>query len=92
MDNSVVSKHELEFLLLILIYFDLKFKVFCKNGDFEFRYIKTHSEEKPSEISNITFAILPFSHQNTSTKLPSWVFWSLLLLMEPSDALQTGSF
>ena len=37
--------------------------------------------KKPSKISNITFAILPFSHQKT--KLPSW----LLLLMKLSEAL-----
>ena len=44
-------------------------------------------KKKISKISNITFAILHFSHQNTLTKLPSWVLWSLLLLIKPSDAL-----
>ena len=42
------------------------------------RYVRPHPEEKPSKTSNITFAILHFSHQNTLTKSPSWVFWSLL--------------
>ena len=42
------------------------------------RYIRTpiHSEgrlSKMSKISNNTFAILPFSHQDTLTKLSSWV-------------------
>ena len=82
----------MECLLLIFIYFNSKFKVTYKNGDFKCRYIRTHSEEKPSKIFNITFAILPFSHQNTLTKLLSWVLWSLLLLMKPSEALQNGSF
>ena len=42
-----------------------KFKVTCKNVDFERRYIRTYSEEKPSKISNIrpTFAIVYFSHK-----------------------------
>ena len=59
------AKFELECLLLIFIYFNPKFKVTCKNGNFECRYIKTHSKEKTSKIYNNTFAILPFSHQNT---------------------------
>ena len=37
---------------------------------------------KLSKISNITFAILPFSHKNTLTKLPSCVLWSLIFLDE----------
>ena len=86
------AKFELECLLMISIYFNSIFKVTCKNGDFECQYIRTHSEEKSSEISNITFAILPFSHQNILTKLPSWVLWSLLLLVKISDALQNSSF
>ena len=42
-----------------------------KKVNFECRYIRSHSEEKMSKISNITFAILPFSHPNTSIKLLS---------------------
>ena len=78
--------------ILIFIYSNSKFKVTCKNTDFEFWYIRTHTVEKSSKISNITFSILPFSYKNTLTKLPSWVLWSLLLLTKPSDVLQNGSF
>ena len=59
------AKYELECLLLTwlkFIYSHSKFKVICKNADFECRYIRTHTKEKPSKISNIAFAILPF-HQ-----------------------------
>ena len=56
---------------------------------FECWYIRTHTDEKPSKISNITFAILQFIHRKkTLTKWPSWVLWSLLLLIKPSDAFQ----
>ena len=55
----------------IHLYSNSKFKVTCKNADFEYQYIRSHTEEKRSEISDVTFAILPFSHENTSTKLPS---------------------
>ena len=92
MENNMVSKIEWECLLLIFIYFNSKLKVTCNNRDFKCQNIRTHSEEKPSKISNITFAILPFSYQNTLNKLPSRVLWSLLLLIKPSDLLQNGSF
>ena len=78
------AKFELECLLLIFIYFNSKFKVTCKNRDFEYRYIRTPSKEKMFKIFNKTFAILPFSHHKTLTKLPSWVLWRLPLLMKPS--------
>ena len=48
---------ELECLILIFIYSNSKFKVTCKNEDFECQYT---TKEKPSKTSNITFAILPF--------------------------------
>ena len=54
------AKFELQCLLLTFIHSNSKFNVTWKNVDFECRYIRTHSEEKPSKISNITFAILPF--------------------------------
>ena len=38
------AKFELKCLLLIFIYFNSKFKVTCKNSDFECRYIRTHSD------------------------------------------------
>ena len=64
MENNMMSKiFELECLLLIFIHFNAKFKVTCKNGDFEYRYIRPHSKEKPFKIYNIAFAILS-SHQN----------------------------
>ena len=44
-----------------------KFKVTCKNADFECPYIRTHTKEKPSQISDITFAILPSYQKNTQT-------------------------
>ena len=47
MDKQMVSKFEFECLLLIFIYSNSKFKVTCKNADFEFLYIKTDTEEKP---------------------------------------------
>ena len=72
----------------MFIYTNSKFKVTYKIADFECRYIKT--EKNPSKISNIIFAILPFSHKNTLTKLPSWVLWSLLLAMKPSDVFKNG--
>ena len=66
--------------LLLFLYSNSKFIVTCKNGDFECWYIWAHSEEKSSKISNITFAILPFSHQNTLTKLLSWALWSFKIV------------
>ena len=59
----------------------LPFSHLQKRG-LECRYIRTHTEEKLSKISNITFAILPFSHANTSARLPSWALWSLFLLLK----------
>ena len=40
-----------------------------KNEDFECWYIRTHTEEKPSQISCITFAILPFFLRKRLLKL-----------------------
>ena len=59
------AKFELECLLLIFTYSNSKFKVTCKNTDFECWYNRTHTKEKLSKIPNITFAILPFAHKNT---------------------------
>ena len=41
-----------------IIDFNSKFKVTCKNRDFERCFIMTHTEEKPSKISSTTFTIL----------------------------------
>ena len=98
------AKVELECLLLIFSYSNSKFKVTCKNADFlmipdvpatsGIRYIRNHTKEKPSKMSNITFAIFPFYQKNTQTEWPSWALWSLQLLMKPlvAVALQNGSF
>ena len=59
------GKFELKCLLLISIYSIWKFKVTYKNEDFECWYIRTHTKEKTSTISILTFAILLFSHNNT---------------------------
>ena len=53
----------------------LKFKVTCKNMDFECRCIRTHTKEKPSHISNITSAILPF----LSVKCSNWMVILIIL-------------
>ena len=73
----------------------LQFKILShvqKKSGFKFPYIKTHTEENPSKISKIAYAILSFSHKDTLTKSPSLVLWNLLLLMKPPDLLQNGSF
>ena len=61
-------RFELECLLLILINSSLEFKVTCKNAELKCPYIRTHTKEKPSKISNITFVILP-SYQKRIFKL-----------------------
>ena len=53
-----------ECLLLIFIYFNSKFKVTCKNWDFECQHIGTHSKEKNVEVSKVTFDMLHFLNQN----------------------------
>ena len=61
------AKFEFEYLLLLIFtYSNSKFKVTCTNVDFECQYIRTHTKEKLSEISNITFATLPFYHKKYS--------------------------
>ena len=47
----------MECLLLIFIYYNSKFNVIFKNGGFEFRYTRTHTEEKPPKIFNIAFTL-----------------------------------
>ena len=63
-----------------------KFKVTCKNADFECQYIN----EKP-QISSIRHVVLSLI-KILQTKMLFWVLWSLLLLMNSSDLLQNGSF
>ena len=61
------AKFELECLLLIFISSNSKFKVTSKNADFEYRYIRIHTKEKPSKIS--TCAILLFHQKKKILKL-----------------------
>ena len=91
----VRKKNELECLLMILIYFNSKFKVTCKNGDFEYRCIRTHFEKSMRIlIFQPPFCCFLF-HQNTLTtlcSLRSCVLWSLFFVVKPSDAFRNGSF
>ena len=77
------AKFELECLLLIFIYFNSKFKVTCKNGDFKLN--AGTSEHIPKKIClkfltlHLPFCLFP--HQNIFTWLPglntleSYFFW-----------------
>ena len=67
--SKELAKFELECLLPIFIYSNSKFKATCKSVAFECRYIRTHTKEKPSKISNITFAILPSYQKKKILKL-----------------------
>ena len=58
-DTKWWAKCELECLLLISIYVISKFKVTCKNADFECRCISTYSEEKTSKFSYIKIRHFP---------------------------------
>ena len=51
--------------------------------DYEWWYIRSHTNEKPCKSSNITFAILPFYQEKFQTEWPpdSWVLWNLQLTM-----------
>ena len=72
MVNNESQKSEQKFvserLLLNIIYFNSKFKATCKNAGSVCQYIRTHTKEKPSKISNITFAISRFYQKNTKTE------------------------
>ena len=50
---------------LILIYSNSKFKVTCKNADFERSTSGIISKKTRQKISGITVVILPFSHKRT---------------------------
>ena len=75
------AKFDLEYLLTIFIYFNSKFKVTCKNEDFECRCIKTHFEEKSLKFVLFQSPFCFISCQNSLPNLPSWVVWSLLFVM-----------
>ena len=67
MNNNMVSKIRVGVSTSNIHLLISKFKVTCINGNFECHYVRTHSEEKTSKISSITFVIFLFSHKNTKT-------------------------
>ena len=86
------AKFKLDRLILAFIYyFNSKFKVTCKNGDFKCGTSKL-IPKKGYKFCSITIAILHFFFCMKMTKLPPQVLWNLLFLMKPSETLQDGSF
>ena len=65
-----------------------------KNVDFECRYIRIHTKEKPSKISKITFAIFLFIRKKVLKLNGQPEYFRILLLwyMKSLAALQNGSF
>ena len=61
------AKFELECLLLIFIYSDSKLNTTLKT-----RYIRTHTKEKPSKISNTKLAILPLFRKKKYDQVNRW--------------------
>ena len=59
---------------------------------FEYQYIRTHTKENPSEVYNVTFAILPFYQKKYSNWMAILSTLENATLMKPVDALQNGSF
>ena len=57
-----------------------------QNMDFVCLCIKANFEENKSKICIYQSPFSPFSHQNSLTDLPSWVVWSLLFVIKPSNA------
>ena len=64
MNNNMVSKMSVGMSTTNIHLLNSKFKATFKSVDFESRYIRTHTKDKPSKISNITFAILPIFNIN----------------------------
>ena len=65
-------------LLLILIFTSIKNQSHLEKCNCWMSYIRTHSEEKLSKFSNITFAFLALFISKYCNKLSSWILWSLL--------------
>ena len=65
MDNNMVSEIWVGMSTTYIHLLWFKIQSYLQNADFECRYIRIYTDEKPSKISNITFVILPFSHKNT---------------------------
>ena len=63
------AKFSLKCLLSICIYSNSKSRVTCTKAHFECQYIRTHTKEKQSKISKITFAICHFIRK----KYPNWM-------------------
>ena len=66
MDNNIVGKiwDGLSFTNIYLHQFNIQSNFYGLKWD-ESPYIRTHTEEKVPKISNITFAILPLSDNDT---------------------------
>ena len=90
MDKNMVSKIWAGKFTANTHLFQFQLKLSCKHVDFECRYIRTHSEGAGDSLKFYTWAILPFSHQNTSIEFTilstSECFG--VYSMKPSDALQ----
>ena len=71
-----------ECLLLISIYSSSKFEVTSMNADFDCRYIGTN-------FKHLSHHLLLFIKILYST---SWVLWSLLFVIKPSETLPNCSF
>ena len=65
MDNNMVGKIWVEMSTTNIHLLQFKIQNHLQKWDFECQNVRSHSKENPSKISNITFAILPFSYQNT---------------------------
>ena len=81
MDNNMMRKIWVGMSTTNIHSFQFKIKSYLQNAEFDWQCIGTHTEEKPSKISNITFAILSLSHKSNLTKLPYWVLWSLYIFL-----------
>ena len=76
-------------------------KVSHNEHESECHNIKTHTKQKPSKISNITFTILPFYQKEYKLNdhprdvvyfVQNHLLWNLLILMKTSNMLQDDLF
>ena len=84
-DNNMVSKFELESLLLIFIYVISKFKVTYKNGKLECLHFRIYSKENHQKFLTLHSPFCSILIKILLTQLPYWVLWNLLFLMKPSS-------
>ena len=73
-----------------IIYSNSKIKVTCKNADFECWYIRTHTKEKPSKISNIAFTI--FREVNKNSLLGGQLFLIFLPKIQENNGWTVFNF